>query len=203
MAHRRSIQRSALSGGIGSLTGTVEKFARAILPPLVFVQQLTSKDTAVIDSQPTTTGRLKTIVNDITGRVTGFNIFQDVPRFQQTMNPSGIWNQYTATGVGALIAGEVINRVGSSMKIPKVSSGGKKIRNIGASVIIPAKVGGFFDAPQASANKERGPLISNGGTTSYNSGSSAGYNTQNYSYSAYQTQSSGGAATPAINGRAF
>src|SRR5690242_10937982 len=99
-----------------SMFGMIGKVA----PWLAFVSQVTGKDAATIAAQPTVMGQIQGYANAITGRVTGIKLFKNSPiQPNQTINISGIWNQWTQMGLAAAIYGEVAKHV------PILPQGGK------------------------------------------------------------------------------
>lgn len=124
--------------GLG-LGGIISKAA----PYVAFLQQLTSKDTAAINSATTSTGQLKNLVNCIFGRVTGFNPFSatsGAAQFPSTKNWAGIANPWTGLGLGMIIYGQVGKR---TKWLPKAG----QMNSIGKKILLGGAVGGFFDAP--------------------------------------------------------
>jgi len=121
------------------------QFLKAVVGPLVFIEQLTSKDTATINSQTTWLAKFQVLSNVVTGRIFGINFFGNVTKFPQTMNPAGMLNKWTYLGAGMIAYSELGRRLlpGILPKTGLVGSYGKRI--------LPAALaGGFFDAPDYS-----------------------------------------------------
>jgi len=56
--------------------------------------------------------RIKTFVNEIGGRTTGLNLFNDAPKFSQTFSIEGaLTNQQTVSGIIALFYNELTKKV--------------------------------------------------------------------------------------------
>jgi hypothetical protein len=129
---RRGIARY----GTGSLWGLAGK----IIPSVAFIEQITGKARAAGSyNNLDMVGKAKTLANNLTGNMFGFNIFGGVPTFQQQINPSAIANKYTGIGVGSIIASLVLKKAG--VKVP----GAQRALSIGKKLLIPGIVGGFFD----------------------------------------------------------
>ena len=120
-----------------SIFGIVSKAA----PWVAFVSQITGKDAAAIQAQPTMIGQLQGYANAITGRLTGINLFKGSPiQPKQTINIAGVANQWSGMGLGAMIYGELAKHF-------PVLPQGAKVRSVGKKVFIGGAVGGLFDDP--------------------------------------------------------
>jgi hypothetical protein len=123
------------SKGLWGLIGTVAA-------PVAFLDQLTSKDRGAYSGDMF--HKAKTLVNNITGNIFNFNLFSDVTKFQQNINPAGIANKYTGIGVASIIASMILPRLG--LRIPMMS----RAFSIGKKLLPAGILGGFFDAPGGS-----------------------------------------------------
>jgi len=190
--HRR---RTYLGTNWSSLSSVMNK----LIGPAVFLAQLTSKDQGVIGNQPTTGATVKTLINDVTGRITGINIFSDVPKFGQTVNPAGIINPYSTVAVGGIIVGSILRKFGIR--------GGAQIRGLSARALVPAMVGGFFDPPEAGSGSTRAAQAQanewHPGNIGYSSGGGTSYGgVTNRSYS-MMAATAGGNVTGDISARSM
>jgi len=119
----------------------------SVIGGVVFLSQLTEKDRLNGDYQGRTKGeQAKVLVNNILGRITGFNPFNDgsIPTYEQTMNVDGIFNKWTA--LGAVLWGY--------SKIPikgKPKSG--KAGTLGKAILLGGITGGFFDSKDNSTRQ--------------------------------------------------
>ena len=109
---------------------------------LVFFSQITAKDRAAGLYTGTTGDKLKILVNNVLGRVVGFNAFAaPLPQFQQTINVDGIFNKFAGFGLASLIYG--------SLPLKMLPHKGKA-KTLGKRVLTGAVIGGLFDAPGGS-----------------------------------------------------
>src|SRR5688572_16752427 len=176
--------------------------AKKVAPPVVFVSALTADIQNDINSQPNFFGKLKTITNAITGRTTNLNLFNDAPKYAMKINPSGMWNPFTQSAVTMIAAGFAGQYLGKRLGIPGLGKLGQ-LKGLGGAVLPAALAGGLFDdTPQGFNNPFQSTNTSQQRPASFSSGSSAGYNTRNYSYSAMHSTSSG-SVTRDISGGAF
>lgn len=122
--HERGIGR-ALEGGSFAVT---------------FLSQLTQKDiqnNSSSFSSYTTTDKIRFLTNTVVGRITGINVFSDMPQVSQTINPAGMINKYTGLGIAfGLIYPH----------IPKAPAKGV-IGRLGKGALLGGIFGGLFDAP--------------------------------------------------------
>lgn len=125
-----------------SVFGIISKVA----PYFVFVSQITGKDQATIAAQPTFMGQIQATVNATVGRITGFNPFSKSPvQAKQTLNPSGILNNWTYAGLGGIAYSLLAKHI-------KVLPMGGKIGSLGKKTAIGAALGGLFDDPTPQTN---------------------------------------------------
>jgi len=133
--------RKRVGKGVKSQWGKISSLAGGV----VFLTQLTEKDRLNGDYTGRSKGeQAKVLVNNILGRITGFNPFNDgsIPTYEQTMNIDGIFNKWSALGAGLWLYS----------KIPikgKPKSG--KAGTLGKAILTGAVIGGFFDAKDTSS----------------------------------------------------
>lgn len=127
---------------------------------LAFLSQLTAKDIQAnsgMFSNLSATDKLRFIGNTVVGRITGINVFKDMPQVQATQNPAGIVNKWVGTGIGLLILNKITKSVGIGKILPD---------KVGKGFVVGGIIGGFFDAPARQG----------GGSGSF--GTQGGYRTQ-------------------------
>lgn len=136
---RRSVfrrRRGTASFGKGSLWGLAGK----VIPTVAFLEQLTGKARQNgAYNNLSMVNKAKTLANNITGNMFGFNLMSGVPTFTQQINPSAIANKYTGIGVGSIIGSLVLKKAG--IKVPMA----QRALSIGKKMLIPGIIGGFFD----------------------------------------------------------
>lgn len=174
--------------------------AKKVAPPITFVSALTADIQGDINAQPTFGGKLKTIANAITGRVSNINAFSDVPKYAMKINPSGMWNPFTQGALTMIAAGFIGQYAGRRLGIPGLGKLGQ-LKGLGGAILPAALAGGLFD--DKAQNMQ--PLVASGqnsfsGTSA--GSSSAGYNTRLQSYTAMRAVS-GGSVTADINAGSF
>ena len=157
-----------------SIKSMVRKAVNTLASPVVFWQQLSSKDYEVLNADPAYRGldymgKLQVASNILTGSLTGRVLFPNhynpSPNGSPRINPAGVINTYTGVG----IAGLLYSKIGKSMKLPEASS----IGTISKKVIFGSAVGGFFDPPSTSgmnqSTRHTSPVIArNRAVTSMN-----------------------------------
>ena len=138
--HRRGVTSASLGSGIS-------KFIRELATPVSFIQQITEKDQTILSGNRPTIQKLKDIANIITGRMTGFHLFNSQADYKPpfTLNPSGIANKWVGAGIGMIVYGQLAKRI-------KILPKGGMIGGIGKRVLIGGAVGGLFDAPNGNGN---------------------------------------------------
>lgn len=124
---------------------TITSIISKVAGPYAFLSQITSKDMPTIMAQTTTTGQLKTIMNVVTGRISGFNAFKGgITQFPSTRNYGAIFNNQTLAGLAMILYG----RAGKGTSwLPKAGY----IGALGKKIAVASAAGGFFDAPAAGA----------------------------------------------------
>ena len=106
---------------------------------LVFFSQLTQKDRDSGVYQGSMGDKAKIFANNVLGRIVGFNVFSDAPKFQQTFNLDGAFNKFTGIGIASLIYG--------SLPLKFLPHKGKA-KTIGKRIATAGFLGGIFDAPE-------------------------------------------------------
>ncbi len=106
---------------------------------LVFFSQLTQKDRDSNVYQGSMGDKAKTFTNNVLGRIVGFNVFSDAPKFNQTFNLDGAFNKFTGIGIASLIYG--------SLPLKFLPHKGKA-KTIGKRIATAGFLGGIFDAPE-------------------------------------------------------
>ena len=172
MAKRR--RRKSKGRKNTSIKSMIRKAVNTLASPVVFWQQLSSKDYEVLNADPAYRGldymgKLQVASNILTGSLTGRVLFPNhynpSPNGSPRINPAGVINTYTGVG----IAGLLYSKIGKSMKLPEASS----IGAISKKVIFGSAVGGFFDPPSTSglnqSTRHTSPVIArNRAVTSMN-----------------------------------
>lgn len=173
--------------------------AKKVATPVAFIGALTNDIQGDINGQATIGGKLKTIANALTGRVSNLNLFGDVPKYAMKINPSGMWNPFTQSGVTMLAVGIGSQYVAKALKVPAIGKLGR-LKGLGAAMAIGGAAGGLFD----DKGQQMQPLVAAGQNTfQASSGSSnAGYNTRQFSYSQMRAVG-GGQVTADINAGSF
>jgi len=148
MAKRRRRRSRKSRKSNTSIKGMVRKFVNKATAPVVFWQQLTSKDYSILNADQNYRNadivtKLKVGANLLTAPLSGQVIFKDqynpTPNGQPRINPGGVLNKW----VGIAIAGKIYGAVGKTMKLPESGYIDKLSNKIAYSGI----VGGFFDNP--------------------------------------------------------
>jgi len=141
---RHHSRRGTATASLGS---GISKFIRELATPVSFIQQITEKDQTILSANRPTVQKLKDIANIVTGRMTGFHLFNSKadykPKF--TLNPAGIANKWVGAGIGMIVYGQLAKRI-------KILPKGGMISGIGKRVLIGGAVGGLFDAPNGNGD---------------------------------------------------
>jgi hypothetical protein len=123
-----------------------------------FLEQITVKDRDQYSNLPMM-NKAMAVVNNVTGRIFNFNLFNGVPKFSQQINPAGIANKWTGIGIaliGLAMVNKMIIKPVTGKGIPMLS----KISSL-AKYILPAGIiGGAFDQPATTGTQH--------GSMSYN-----------------------------------
>ncbi len=141
-APRRS-RRARVRGAFRRLkSGSAFTQMSNIAGGLVFFSQLTQKDRDAgrYPATATTGDKLKIFINNIGGRIVGFQAFsaQSNPAFTQTLNLDGVFNKFTGIGLASLIYGSLPLKM-----LPHKA----KAKTIGKRIFTGGFLGGLFDAP--------------------------------------------------------
>lgn len=131
--------------GIGNM---IWKVARELATPISFLDQISRKDRETMGdafNNAPVTQKLKILANIVTGRTTGINLFSDEVQAPQTINFSGIFNRWTALGIGMSIYGFVAK--GVTINGVKILPHGSKLSQLGTRLLTGGAFGGIFDAP--------------------------------------------------------
>lgn len=179
--------------------GGILGLAKKVATPVSFIGALTNDIQGDINGQATMGGKLKTIANAITGRVTNLNLFGDVPKYPMKINPSGMWNPFTQSGVTMLAVGIGSQYLAKALKVPAIGRLGK-LKSLGAAIAVGGAAGGLFD--DSAKIQPMSVTGSQGFQTSQQPQSSAGYNTRQFSYSQMRA-TSGGSVTADIRASGF
>lgn len=142
----------------------------SIIGLTAFLEQITVKDRSQYSSLPMMQKAMATI-NNITGNIFNFNLFNGVPKFSQQINPAGIANKWTGIGlalIGLSLANKMLIKPMTGKGIPMLG----KISSIGKYLLPAGLLGGFFDtngstisSHQTSTQYQYGNRISAGTTT--------------------------------------
>jgi hypothetical protein len=89
-----------------------------------------------INAQSTLGNKIKTLINAHTGKVTGLNFFNDVPKFGVQVGFQNLGNPLTVAGITMLAAGVV----GRRLNIPYAG----RLKSIGGKIAFPAAIGSIF-----------------------------------------------------------
>ena len=114
---------------------------------LVFFSQLTQKDReAGVYNNQSMGDKAKTFANNVVGRVIGFNVFSDAPKFQQTFNLDGAFNKFTGIGIASILYG--------SLPLKFLPHRGKA-KTLGKRIATAGFLGGIFDAPEGDTRNRQ------------------------------------------------
>jgi hypothetical protein len=106
------------------------------LPAVSFGSTFLGNAVDNINSQVDLVAKGKTLVNAVTGKVTGINLFSGVPQFGVKVGFPNLSHPLVVSGVTMLALGWV----GTKLKIPHTG----KVKRIGADIAIPALIGSIF-----------------------------------------------------------
>ena len=140
-APRRRSRRARARGAFGKLRpkNAFTQMAN-IAGGLVFFSQLTQKDRTSGLYVGTTGTKAKIFVNNVLGRIIGFQPFDAEKKiaFTQTRNIDGAFNKFTGIGLAALLYG--------SLPLKMLPHRGKA-KTLGKRIATAGFLGGIFDAP--------------------------------------------------------
>ena len=113
-----------------------------------FLEQITVKDRSKYSNLPMMQ-KAMAVINNVTGNIFNFNIFNGVPKFKQQINPAGMANKWVGIGLGLIIAEMIGSKIVAPMtghRIPML----RKVATLGKYILPAGLIGGFFD--QAGTN---------------------------------------------------
>lgn len=109
-----------------------------------FLEQITAKDRSKY-SGLTMMKKAQAVINNVTGNMFNFNLFNGVPKFSQQIHPENIANKWTGIGIGLIIAemlGNMIVTPVTGKRIPLL----KKVATLGKYLLPAGIIGGLFDS---------------------------------------------------------
>ena len=152
MARKRKYKRKSKSKKNNSSIKSMAKgWVNKLAGPVVFWQQLSSKDYEVLNQSETYRqldylNKGKVAVNILIGSLTGQRVFAEhytpTPNGQPRINPTGFLNKW----LGVAILGKAYSRIGKQFGLPETAS----INKIANKVAWGAIAGGTFDPPSPS-----------------------------------------------------
>ncbi len=113
---------------------------------LVFFSQLTQKDSDAGVYTGSMGDKAKTFANNVLGRIVGFNVFSDAPKFQQTFNLDGAFNKFTGIGIASMLYG--------SLPLKMLPHKGKA-KALGRRLAVSGFLGGIFDAKEGDTRNRQ------------------------------------------------
>lgn len=108
-----------------------------------FLEQITVKDRSSYSGLPMMQ-KAMAVINNVTGNIFNFNLFNGVPKFSQQINPQGIANKWTGIGLGLIVAEMIGSKIVAPMtghRIPML----RKIATLGKYLLPAGILGGLFD----------------------------------------------------------
>ena len=151
MARKRKYKRKSKSKKNTSIKNMAKGWVNKLAGPVVFWQQLSSKDYEVLNQsdsyrQLDYLNKGKVAVNILVGSLTGQRVFPEhytpTPNGQPRLNPTGFLNKWLALAIG----GKAYARIGKQFGLPETAS----INKIANKVAWGAIAGGTFDPPSPS-----------------------------------------------------
>ena len=152
MARKRKYKRKSKSKKNNtSLKNMAKGWVNKLAGPVVFWQQLSSKDYEVLNQSETYRNldylnKGKVAVNILIGSLTGQRVFPEhytpTPNGQPRINPTGFLNKW----LGVAILGKAYSRIGKQFDLPETAS----VNKIANKVAWGAIAGGTFDPPSPS-----------------------------------------------------
>mgnify|MGYP001171813327 FL=1 len=152
MARKRKYKRKSKSRKSNtSIKNMAKGWVNKLAGPVVFWQQLSSKDYEVLNQsdsyrQLDYLNKGKVAVNILVGSLTGQQPFREhytpTPNGQPRLNPTGFLNKWLALAIG----GKAYARIGKQFGLPETAS----INKIANKVAWGAIAGGTFDPPSPS-----------------------------------------------------
>ena len=149
MARKRKYKRKSKSKKSNtSIKNMAKQWVNKLAGPVVFWQQLSSKDYEVLNQsesyrQLDYLNKGKVAVNILVGSLTGQRVFAEhytpTPNGQPRINPTGFLNKW----LGVAILGKAYSRIGKQFDLPETAS----VNKIANKVAWGAIAGGTFDPP--------------------------------------------------------
>jgi len=149
MARKRKYKRKSKSKKSNtSIKNMAKDWVNKLAGPVVFWQQLSSKDYEVLNQsesyrQLDYMNKGKVAVNILVGSLTGQRVFAEhytpTPNGQPRINPTGFLNKW----LGVAILGKAYSRIGKQFGLPETAS----VNKISNKVAWGAIAGGTFDPP--------------------------------------------------------
>ena len=144
---RRTSRRAYIKRGVGRRVKSNWGKISMLAGTGAFLQQVTAKDMHTTSGQPIA-NRAQGFVNALVGRITGYNPFPATGQVPQTINPEGMFNKWSGSGLAMILYGMVPVKF-----LPHKG----KAKTLGKSLLTGGILGGLFDAPSLSSRN----LISN------------------------------------------
>ncbi len=129
----RRVSRSRFGRKIAKHKKSLMTTVLGLVPALQSVQLLSENQ---VNAETTTSGKLKAIANGVFGSIFNFNPFQDVAKAHFNPQIEGAFNKWSVTNVGLIVGG----MIGKHFGLKHAS----KIRNVGASAIVPSIIFGIL-----------------------------------------------------------
>ena len=155
MARKRRRLRRNKTKKNTSLKNMAKGWVNKLAGPVVFWQQLSSKDYEVLNQsdsyrQLDYLNKGKVAVNILVGSLTGQKVFAEhytpTPNGQPRINPTGFLNKW----LGVAILGKAYSRIGKQFGLPETAS----VNKIANKVAWGAIAGGTFDPPSANPHQQ-------------------------------------------------
>jgi len=151
MAKKRKYKGKSKTKKNTSIKNMAKGWVNKLAGPVVFWQQLSSKDYEVLNQSETYRqldylNKGKVAVNILVGSLTGQRVFAEhytpTPNGQPRINPTGFLNKW----LGVAILGKAYSRIGKQFDLPETAS----VNKIANKVAWGAIAGGTFDPPSPS-----------------------------------------------------
>jgi hypothetical protein len=155
MARKRRRSRRNKTKKNTSLKNMAKGWVNKLAGPVVFWQQLSSKDYEILNQsdsyrQLDYLNKGKVAVNILVGSLTGQKVFPEhytpTPNGQPRINPTGFLNKW----LGVAILGKAYSRIGKQFGLPETAS----VNKISNKVAWGAIAGGTFDPPSVNPHQQ-------------------------------------------------
>lgn len=126
---------------------TIENIITSIYAPVASIQLLSHNQVSAL---PTGSGygmKIKAMVNGVTGSLLDFNVFADAPQAHVHFDIEGVFNQYTAISIGAMIAGFA----GKALGVKKAST----LTRFGSRTLLPVMISGALGKKNTNPDNSR------------------------------------------------